>query len=254
MKLALVRFRGLPKPLAGMFAAALLCAFTADKADAALTVTGLFNTGVNGSGVVLPNGTTPDPHYALDSWPGVGAPPATLVSPHPNWLSNNSLSAWIGPNSSPPPNGPGGTYVYETTFNIANLGGSGLLIEGLWTTDNVGVDIRINGQSGYSTGNTIAYGTPGNYSFLSFHDFSILAPNSILNEGSNSLQFVVFNGNNGNDTSGPTAVRVQFASATAALPEPQSIAIWGGFALVGILWASRRRIASGASLDAHAIR
>ena len=72
----------------------------------------VFNTGVNGSGAPLTDGTVGDPHYTLIAVPdgsttdirvrtSAGGPPVTNA-----WLGDDSISAWIGPNNGPDVHGP----------------------------------------------------------------------------------------------------------------------------------------------------
>jgi hypothetical protein len=208
-----------------------------------VSLTGLFDTGVSSPNHVLPDGTSPDPHYALVAVP-VGSTTATRVRtsaggyPIPPYIPDDTFSAWIGPNN---PNlvdlthpydltGPQGLYDYQTTFFSP---GAGLAdITGSWATDNEGVDIKVDGASGGS--NTIPLGgpPPAPYSFETFYSFSVKAA---VHYGTNYLDFIV--NNNGPsappDGDNPTALRVEFQSALVAIPLPRSA--WGGLGLLGAI-------------------
>ena len=139
-------------------------------------IVGLFNTGVDAAGTPLPDGTIGDPHYSLVSAPGQTTEirVRTSAGGYPidgtgGWLGDDSISAWIGPNSDPQLDGPAGNYDYQTSFVLPSDGI--VSITGQWTTDNEGVDIELNGSS---TGNAISMGN----AFQSFHPFSISARDS----------------------------------------------------------------------------
>ncbi len=118
-----------------------------------ITITNLFNTGVNATSTPLASGI-PDPHYSLYSYP-------TAVSPYPPvsptavssgstgpvgaYISAAANANWIGPGVSGTPDTYDmyGTYDYRTTFNISGTITSSTQIEinGLWNADNYGVKI-----------------------------------------------------------------------------------------------------------------
>jgi hypothetical protein len=189
----------------------------------------LFNTGVDGSGTPLPDGTLGDPHYTITSTP---AGSTTIIRvrtsaggyPIGPWVGDNSTSAWIGPNNDGAVDGPVGVYDYQTTFTLGS--GSAILITGQWSTDNEGNDILLNGAS---TGNTIP--DPGSYT--SWHPFTI-SGNGV--GGVNTLDFLV------NNDGGPTGLRVEIFGANA-VPEPSalSLAVIGLTGLLGYGWHRRRR-------------
>jgi hypothetical protein len=217
-----------------LLATAFLALISVAPAAQASTIT-LFNTGVNGLGTPLANGVL-DTHYSL-------VPPAgplqALTSgggfPIPPWLGDDSLSAWIGPNT-PTAFGPGGSYDYQTTFDLTGLNPSTASIGGQWSSDNTGLQILINGQD---IGNGFnPYGNPGDYSYQHWMSFSI---NSGFVAGLNTLDFIVVNGNGAGDTEGPTGLRVEMAGAASAVPEASTWAMMLlGFGGVGLL-AYRRR-------------
>jgi hypothetical protein len=125
----------------------------------------------------------PEQAYAIDEflWPIVAGP----------WLASGPDSRWIGPR---PDVGAaaGGDYSYRLTFNVTGRDVSQMLLRGEWSSDNAGVDIRVNGVS---TGQT----NSGNFGALG--PFSV--DRGFIN-GTNTVDFVVNNAG-----AGPTGLRVQ---------------------------------------------
>jgi hypothetical protein len=201
----------------------------------------LYNTGVSSTHTVLPDGTVGDPHYSLISVPG--GTTQTLVRsstggfPIPPWLGDDASSAWIGPDNAADLDGPAGQYIYRTTFDLTGLTPGTASISGQWSTDNLGVDILINGVS---TGQSIS----NPESFRTFTSFVI---NSGFVEGVNTIDFVVLNqpyeGRN------PTGLRVEMTGTAAVTPEPAMGLAWG-VAVIGVIsypfgcWLRRRQRAS----------
>lgn len=198
----------------------------------------LFNTGVDSTGVVLPNGSTEDSHYSLVSAPAAAASgirAITLASGLPYTGDDVAPSRWIGPNSGSDLNGPAGNYTYETRFDLTGFDPSSASITGSWTTDNDGVDILLNGISlGLTTPIRSFDGPSLPFSFTSG-----------FISGTNILDFVVHN------EGGPTALRVEL-SGTADPEQGQGqgvsdVPVPAAFWLFGSVFASlmgmRRKVA-----------
>ena len=152
---------------------------------------GLFDTGVDAAGVVLPGGSA-DQHYTLpitqQGTPGMNAVVASPLAG--GWDPNGPNSAWIAPtaNQGATSTSPTGTYRYRTTFNVSDPGGGGRLTGSLGGDDNI-VDVLINGVS---TG----------YSRTGAFTFSPISLTGNLVEGVNTLDFVVANTGTGASPTG----------------------------------------------------
>ena len=195
----------------------------------------VFSTGVDSNGTVLPNGSS-DPHYQLISTP-IGGTTSIIVrtstggypvAPNGPWIADDSISAWIAPNSDFASDGPGGTYVYQTAFLIPiGYDPATAVISGLWATDDLGLDIWLNGAS---TGNA-----QGKATFYWFTPFTIT---SGFEQGLNVFDIYLSNG------VASTGLRFEITSATvqanaaptAQVDEPDSLTIFV-FAIGGaLLW------------------
>lgn len=203
----------------------------------------IFNTGVDASGHVLPNGTTNDPHYTLVTVPSgttqtlirtsAGGYPVTGGA----WLGDDTLSAWIGPNNSGgvlPPGatgqeyGPVGLFDYRTAFTLPASGG--FTVSGQWAADDAGLIIAFN--------SVIVSPTPASTNLLNWTPFSFTGTGV---QGQNTLDFYVYNLDSGflqgQPMPGPTGLRVEITGASF-VPEPASLTLVGS-ALLALL--NRRR-------------
>jgi hypothetical protein len=214
----------------GIISVAALC-----SAD---TITGLCNTGQETcEGALAANGAA-DSHYVIVSGPVTGT---TYVGRNSAWVANDSLSQWITP-AGGVDGVAGGYYTYETTFQTV---GTSFIISGLWTSDNAGYDIILNGKSlrnGEIAGSgLIPYGT-GPFSFQTVTPFSI---SSGFVSGVNTLDFVIGNGDfaAGNDPGGPSGLRVEM-TGVAATPEPGTMALSSLF-LIAIVLSRRWAVGMG---------
>ncbi|MGH9838433.1 MAG: LamG-like jellyroll fold domain-containing protein [Blastocatellia bacterium] len=175
----------------------------------------LFNTGATAEGSV-------DPHYTLiqSADPAYPGPNAFVVLstgyPLPSpWIPNSATSKWIAPQANQSGGGASGLYIFRTTFDLTGLNPSTAMITGQWTTDNNGVDIRINGVS---TG----FITPFEAFSQGFFPFTI---NSGFVAGINTLDFVVNNGGL------PIGLRVEMSGTAAStggacVPPPPNLVSW----------------------------
>jgi hypothetical protein len=173
-------------------------------------VPGLFDSGVGNNGSVLPDGGE-DPHYTITVNPDGPPAPAKVhdstifpIVTGP-WLANSALSKWIAPQVNTVASqgeavdagaGPG-VYVYRTTFHLTGYDLSTVRITGGWATDNLGVNIYVNGQP---TGNT------NTAQFPSLTPFTINSSNANFQTGQNTLEFHV---QNQTVTPGYTGLRVE---------------------------------------------
>lgn len=172
----------------------------------AVPIVGLRNTGLDAAGNYLAANAL-DGNYTVISSPiGSFTPVATddTLYPFPFWVANNpTASRWIG-TSAQSSDGPNGTYIYRTSFNLpANA--TSTVISGLWGTDDPGLDIVINGNS---TGQVSA-------GFTSLVGFSVT---SGFVTGLNTLDFVL-----ANTGGGPTGLRVDRIQGNYNIPEPASL-------------------------------
>lgn len=151
----------------------------------AASLPGLFGTGVDSTGNLLPDGAV-DPHYELTvssdaNHPGPEA--FTLesgwpVAPAGPWMAEGPASRWIAPSSGQLVGNPPGTYIFRTVFDLTGFNPLLVRIDGRWAAENQAVEIRLNG---------ISLGRPGG-NFESFVEFAITEG---FTEGTNTLDFVV---------------------------------------------------------------
>ena len=168
------------------------------------TLATLFGTGVDATGHLAANWAT-DLHYTLVSVPGgsdvVRVATADNGYPIGAWIVGTGASSWIGPASDDVLNGPGGQYVYRTTFDLTGIDPASVSISGMWAADDFGAEILINGMSeGYAT-----WSSPG---YWSFETFTVTGG---FVEGINTLDFVVNNGG------GPTGLRVEMTGTVSTI-------------------------------------
>ena len=175
----------------------------------AVPITGLFNTGVDGSGNAWGAGGVSDIHYNAVLIPSPVFTPVTVTDsafPFPPWVPNNANSRWIGPRANS--QGPAGNYIYRTTFNLpANANLSTAMLGGLWGTDDWSNDIYLNG----TLNPNVSAG------FTSLVPFMVTAG---FQTGLNSLEFRLTN------AGGPTGLRVdRIAGKYDLIPEPGTCAL-----------------------------
>lgn len=212
------------------------CCWLALQAGSA-TIPGLFPTGVNNSGALLGGGSV-DPHYRLiqSADGGFPGPNAWVVNdgypiaPAANgvWLANGPTSKWIAPQAPQGTGNAAGDYVFRLSFDLTGLEPASAIITGRWTSDNAGLDVRLNGAS---TG--ITY--DGNFGTFS----EMFTINRGFREGTNTLDFVV---NNAGTAGSPIGLRVELSgtadpeappgTAPSILESPASATVGQGDAAV----------------------
>ena len=117
---------------------------------AAAPIPGLYNTGVDDEGTPLPRAAE-DPHYTIvysEDPERQGPETYTLQQsetefPVPNWGGNGTKSKWISINPDQG-NAAGGTYYFETTFDLTGLDPSKARIIGKLGADN-SASVILNG-------------------------------------------------------------------------------------------------------------
>jgi len=124
-------------------------------------IPGLFNTGIDASGLLVDDGGT-DPHYVLVNNPDSGSPDAiihdTFVFPIVGgpWLLADETSKWISPLFDTA-GAASGNYRYRIEVDLTGLDPTTAFISGRWASDNEGT-LYLNGAA---TGirNTSGFGT-----------------------------------------------------------------------------------------------
>lgn len=206
-------------------------------------IPGLYNTGVDGAGVPLGR-FVDDPHYDLVAGPLGGFPVGPVAVddtavennefPIPPWIPNSATSRWISPKLDGAGNAEEGFFYFQTTFDLTGLDPNSAVITGLWSSDNTGHDILLNGVP---TGNPQV----GSFPVLSPFEISVAQGDAFL-PGVNTLTFVV---ENAPATFNPAGLRVEGMVAHAnVIPEPSSIllaAIGVGTSVTALRRRGRRR-------------
>ena len=179
------------------------------RAAAPASVTGLFSTGLDGSGAPLADSAS-DAHYALVSTPGGAGGTSYVTQQHfpvggGAWMSDTSTSKWISPHAdeSVYADAPG-SYTYQTTFTITGDATS-VKISGQAAGDDQVTAIILNGQ-------TVA--TNVSSGFSAFSSFTLTTG---LVSGVNTVQFVVRNSpyNNPDGTqNNPSGFRCEMTAGT----------------------------------------
>jgi hypothetical protein len=162
------------------------------------------NTGVDASDALVSPGAQTT-YWTLLSAPG-GATEAVGSNPFRYYIgayaADSATSAWVSPAASGNASVTG-LYVYRMLVDLTGVDPATAVITGQFSTDNDGF-IRVNGGANAATSG-----------FAGFGSLTSFTLNSGFIAGMNSIEVGVNNGGN------PTALRVQFSSATAApIPTP----------------------------------
>jgi len=225
---------------------------------------GLFNTGVNGSGVAL-GAAAADTHWQCSvncsgnsfqaqgktvtgqpfaGWPLPSTQNGTGSAAGP-WVASagapgSPLSQWISfqANVNSEPNTTT-EYDYTETFNLSGFIGTTLELIGSFAVDNTVLGILINGNvvNGTNSGN---FGTSGSKTGFDITNASC-TPNCGLTSGTNTITFrtqnIQFSSPN------PSGLLVEFTSGTATSTVPEPATLFGvglGLSLLGLVHRRRR--------------
>jgi len=202
-------------------------------------IAGIFGTGLDASGALLPDGAV-DPHYILASsadlnYPGPEALVITNVWPIQAgvWLPNGPYSRWIGPSSAqrqdldPAQGNAPGAYTYQVQFNLAGYDLSRVHLAGGAAADNGITDVLINGVS---TGFTVA-------GFSALTPFTI--PGTMLLAGVNTMDIIVENAPMASNPTAPNpaGLRVDLKGYLNILSAPPTLKIARDGSNVTISWS-----------------
>ena len=119
-------------------------------------ITTLFNTGVGDNNRTLHDNDV-DPHYKLIK-PSIMTGDAIVFTREGGysiggWLEDSFESTWISPTQNTQAPGHDNrllpNYFYRTTFDLTGYDRNTVYIGGKWATDNMGLDIVLNGISTY---------------------------------------------------------------------------------------------------------
>ncbi len=189
-----------------------------------VAIPNLLNTGVSFmDGPALPDNSPAAGWTGLDPTATSFAPVVATSQqgfPIGPWLGDNGSSAWITPSLDT--NTLDGNFSYSTTFDLTGLDFNSAEIYGRWATDNAGLDITLNGNPTGQT-NGLQFGSWTNFSLTS----------GFL-PGVNTLTFTLNNAG-----AGPSALRVEFDSASVLVPEPGVAAL--ALPVLAVLLRRRRR-------------
>jgi len=204
----------------------------------------IFGTGLNASGLFLAPGVT-DTHYTL-TVNDLNTGPSTIVPAGANsvestnegipqgWpflpgvYADDTLAQWIAPQADIV--GIQGTgldsfFTYETTFDLTDFDLASVIITGHWTADNFLGQVKLNGNSIYSSSSCLSNGA---YAFQELGAFTI---SSGFQAGINTLDFNVTNSGcqNTPPRTNPTGLLVDISgsgilgSGQIDMPEPGTV-------------------------------
>jgi hypothetical protein len=222
--------------LATLFAAASLLAVATAPAHA-VVITGLYNTGVNGSGVAVSGVGLVDQHWTLTGDTAYVSGQNGVFPLNGPWLADNTVSRWITPEPlagatlDPVANG---LYFYNLAFSLTGFDPATASFAARFAADNSVTQIKLN--------NTVLTAPAGG-----FGSWTSFAANSGFVAGLNNLQITVTN--IGQASGNPSGLRVEFTQSDVSLSPAPEPATWAmlvlGFGLVGV--TARRRARSVAA-------
>lgn len=180
-------------------------------AGQAMAVPSIFNTGVDGFGVVLPDGAS-DTHWAL-VLPDNSSVQPIATAPNPAWVAAPADSKWIGPASSLTTVALG-SYNYTLSFAIDEPGLIPVKLSGSWSTDNSS-EIYFNG--------VFIDARPAEKTYESLKDFEITS-GFITGGGMNTLEFRTVNMPTGEGQINPNGLLVALELEMGpAIPAPGAV-------------------------------
>jgi hypothetical protein len=186
--------------------------------SSAVTIGGLFPTGVNAAGTPLAVGAI-DPHYVLSSNdPNFPGPNAIVVTPAGGWTGNTATSKWISVQASTT-GAANGVYTYTTTFTLAGVDPTSATLTGSWACDD-SCTMTLNGTT-VAQKATPGWGTVGTFTVaagspfvLGANTLAVVTPNTT--GGPTGVQIVTISGNVGGCTADTQCTNAQFCNTQTA--------------------------------------
>jgi hypothetical protein len=173
-------------------------------------IPGLFNTGVNDSGALLPPGSV-DPHWRLvqSADAGFPGPHATVVNEGwpiaaGVWVANGPDSKWLAPQASQTRGNAAGDYRFRLTFDLGDFDPATAVVRLRVCADDWVPEVRLNGLP---TGVNVHGG------FVAFSEDVFITGGFI--DGVNTLDVIV---SNGGTTVNPTGFRAEISGSAEAIP------------------------------------
>lgn len=198
-----------------ILSAALLAAIAVPAQ--AVTITGLYNTGVDANGAKLANNGATEIHYAVN---GAGVPTTYTNGAYISVADGVFIGAAPDGGVVVNPN------IYTLTFSLAGLSPVNAQLSGKFASDNY-ASVALNGV-------TLA-SQPAQIIFENFTQLTSFSASSGFLAGLNTLTFTVTDGG------APSALLVSGLAGTASVPEPAAWALMlGGFGLAGAAMRRRR--------------